>query len=97
MLMLMYVHRGVLPVELVAPVYTFGAPAVFCEGVATGCQTNCGEDYAQAGTPADIDVALEWCAVDCSVFTVALQSQFVCSLLLAAGRHRRRPPLLHSS
>ena len=37
LLMLMYVRRGVLPKAAVSPVYTFGAPAVFCEGGA-----NCG-------------------------------------------------------
>ena len=30
--MLMYLRRGVLPPVAVSPVYTFGAPAVFCEG-----------------------------------------------------------------
>ena len=32
LLMLMYVRRGVLPKSAVSPVYTFGAPAIFCEG-----------------------------------------------------------------
>lgn len=31
-LMLLFVSRGVLPATAVAPVYTFGAPAVFCQG-----------------------------------------------------------------
>ncbi|KAL4443837.1 hypothetical protein ABPG75_011574 [Micractinium tetrahymenae] len=35
-LMLMYVRRGVLPKSAVSPVYTFGAPAIFCEGGAGG-------------------------------------------------------------
>jgi hypothetical protein len=37
LLMLMYVRRGVLPPSALAPVYTFGAPAVLCEGGAGGC------------------------------------------------------------
>lgn len=32
LLMLMYVRRGVLSQESLATVYTFGAPAVFCQG-----------------------------------------------------------------
>ena len=32
LLVLMYLRRGVLPPVAVSPVYTFGAPAVFCEG-----------------------------------------------------------------
>jgi hypothetical protein len=43
LLMLMYVHRGVLPISAVAPVYTFGAPAVFCEG-GLGGQCACGDE-----------------------------------------------------
>ena len=40
-LMLMYVRRGVLPISAVSPVYTFGAPAVFCEGSAGGGSCAC--------------------------------------------------------
>lgn len=32
LLMLMYLRRGVLPAVAISPVYTFGAPAIFCEG-----------------------------------------------------------------
>lgn len=32
LLMMMYKYRGVLPQTAIAPVYTFGAPAIFCEG-----------------------------------------------------------------
>ncbi|DBA66452.1 TPA: hypothetical protein ACH3X2_002429 [Trebouxia sp. C0005] len=32
LLMMMYKHRGVLPQTAIAPAYTFGAPAIFCEG-----------------------------------------------------------------
>lgn len=32
---MMYKHRGVLPQAAIAPVYTFGAPAIFCEGCCT--------------------------------------------------------------
>ncbi|KAF8057126.1 PLIP1 [Scenedesmus sp. PABB004] len=34
LLMLLLVHRGVLPASAVATVRTFGAPAIFCEGAA---------------------------------------------------------------
>lgn len=36
--MMMYKHRGVIPRAAIAPVYTFGAPAIFCEG---GCMNAC--------------------------------------------------------
>ncbi len=36
-LMLMYTRRGVIPVQAVSPIYTFGAPAVFCEASACSC------------------------------------------------------------
>lgn len=48
LLMLMYVRRGVLPKSAISPVYTFGAPAVFCEGGATGGASGC-DDCSQAG------------------------------------------------
>jgi hypothetical protein len=37
LLMMMYLKRGVLSAENLAPVYTFGAPAIFCEGAAGSC------------------------------------------------------------
>lgn len=37
LLMMMFLKRGVLRAENLAPVYTFGAPAIFCEGAAGGC------------------------------------------------------------
>jgi Lipase (class 3) len=37
LLMMMFLKRGVLSAENLAPVYTFGAPAIFCEGAAGGC------------------------------------------------------------
>lgn len=37
LLALMYVRRGVLPRKALTPVYTFGAPAVFCEADACSC------------------------------------------------------------
>lgn len=45
--MMMYKHRGVLPQTAIAPVYTFGAPAIFCEGACCGARDNtasCGID-----------------------------------------------------
>ncbi len=39
LLMMMYKYRGVLPQSAIAPVYTFGAPAIFCEGACcNACQ-----------------------------------------------------------
>ena len=32
LLLVMYLRRGVLPAVAASPAYTFGAPAVFCEG-----------------------------------------------------------------
>lgn len=36
LLMLMFLHRGVLPHSAVSPTYTFGAPAIFCEASGPG-------------------------------------------------------------
>jgi hypothetical protein len=36
LLMLMFCHRGVLQPEQISPVYTFGSPAVFCDGAVGG-------------------------------------------------------------
>ena len=36
LLMLMFLRRGVLPPVALSPAYTFGAPAVFCEGTEPG-------------------------------------------------------------
>lgn len=44
-LMLMFVRRGVLPLSAISPVYTFGAPAVFCEG-SRGCDCPSSTDSA---------------------------------------------------
>ncbi len=49
LLMLMLKHRGVLRAEQVAPVYTFGAPAIFCEGGgACGCSGQGQQQLQQA-------------------------------------------------
>lgn len=41
LLMMMYKYRGVLPQTAIAPVYTFGAPAIFCEGACcSACDTS---------------------------------------------------------
>jgi hypothetical protein len=37
LLMLMYVRRGVLRPQQVAPVYTFGSPGIFCDGALGAC------------------------------------------------------------
>jgi hypothetical protein len=36
LLMLMFLHRGVVPVSAISPTYTFGAPAIFCEASGPG-------------------------------------------------------------
>jgi len=36
LLMLMFLRRGVLPPVALSPTYTFGAPAIFCEGTEPG-------------------------------------------------------------
>lgn len=51
-LMMMYVRRGVLPPSAISPVYTFGAPAVFCEGAAGACACQAGGGQG-AGAAAD--------------------------------------------
>ena len=43
LLMLMFLRRGVIPAVALAPVYTFGSPAIFCEaGPGTGCACKVG-------------------------------------------------------
>lgn len=49
-LLLMYVRRGVLPISAVSPVYTFGAPAVFCEGGAGGGACACRTGSSSGGS-----------------------------------------------
>lgn len=41
LLVMMYVHRGVISPVNLAPTYTFGAPAVFCEGSCCGSGETC--------------------------------------------------------
>ena len=36
LLMLMFLHRGVIPISGISPTYTFGAPAIFCEASGPG-------------------------------------------------------------
>lgn len=36
LLMLMFLHRGVIPISAISPSYTFGAPAIFCEASGPG-------------------------------------------------------------
>lgn len=51
LLMLMFRHRGVLLPQQIAPVYTFGAPALFCDGALGGCSAcNIGADGTEACT-----------------------------------------------
>jgi hypothetical protein len=37
MLMIMFRRKGVLGPQQIAPVYTFGAPAIFCDGALGAC------------------------------------------------------------
>lgn len=46
LLALMFRHRGVLPLDRLATLYTFGAPAVFCE-----CGSSVGGGCGEAGAP----------------------------------------------
>lgn len=46
MLMLMFFHRGILQSSNLAPVHTFGSPAVFCGG--ESCSGNCPVDGEEA-------------------------------------------------
>ena len=49
LLMLMFRHRGVLLPQQIAPVYTFGAPALFCDGALGGCNAcSIGPDGSEA-------------------------------------------------
>ena len=51
--MMMYKYRGVLPQSAIAPVYTFGAPAIFCEGVCCApCSADTGLCSAEPTQPA---------------------------------------------
>lgn len=56
LLVMMYVHRGVISPVNLAPTYTFGAPAVFCEGACCGGSENCdASDFSPP--PRGIDAA----------------------------------------
>ena len=48
LLTLMYRRRGVLLPQQIAPVYTFGSPAIFCDGALGGCSGGCGAGAAAA-------------------------------------------------
>lgn len=48
LLTLMYRRRGVLLPQQIAPVYTFGSPAIFCDGALGGCSGGCGTGAADA-------------------------------------------------
>ncbi len=64
LLMLMFLHRGVLPHSAVSPTYTFGAPAIFCEACGPGgtCAVNTGPTLAlpnqRVSAPASSEVGL---------------------------------------
>jgi hypothetical protein len=49
LLMLMFRARGVLTADQVAPTYTFGSPAIFCEGALRAC--GCGAAGCEGGCP----------------------------------------------
>ena len=50
LLMMMFKHRGVLPATAIAPVYTFGAPAIFCDGGACSLPTSVEASEAAASS-----------------------------------------------
>ena len=51
--MMMYKYRGVLPQSAIAPVYTFGAPAIFCEGACCApCEADTGLCSVEPAQPA---------------------------------------------
>eukprot|EP00884_Botryococcus_braunii_P006720 jgi/Botrbrau1/16049/Bobra.7_2s0023.1 len=57
MLMLMYIRRGVVPPTAFDPTYTFGAPAIFCEG-GSGCGPCAGGNSLEEDNdtcPGDVD------------------------------------------
>ena len=59
LLLLMYVHRGVLKPEEVAPIYTFGSPAIFCECCSgkSCCSMSMSENKAPERAPKRADQA----------------------------------------
>ncbi|BDA46183.1 probable phospholipase A1 PLIP3, chloroplastic [Coccomyxa sp. Obi] len=61
LLMLMFLHRGVLPHSAVSPTYTFGAPAIFCEACGPGgtCALNTGPPLAQPNQRASASASSE--------------------------------------
>lgn len=51
LLLVMYLRRGVLPAVATSPTYTFGAPAVFCEGGCSGHDACCPPDTDGSEVP----------------------------------------------
>lgn len=91
LLMLMFVRRGVIPKACLSPVYTFGSPAIFCEGAAGGgcgpCATECSGGPGQSGQSAWGCVGGEW-GVE-GQGKRSLCGLILLLLLLLVGRGRR--------
>ncbi len=90
LLVLMYLRRGVLPPVAVSPVYTFGAPAVFCEG-----DCACGVDGPGPGRCSSIASVRRSCCAwvpicDVSSLMTAMPGSF-------SGRTRDISDLKHAS
>lgn len=51
LLMLMFLHRGVIPISAISPTYTFGAPAIFCEASGPGGTCALGTSAAPKSLP----------------------------------------------
>jgi hypothetical protein len=96
LLMALYVHRGVLQQHNVAPVHTFGAPAVFCHGAGSYTQedscTSCSLSCQMAGRndtvphPQVGPCLLCYCCATCCDASCAPCA--IGQLALACGSHR---------
>lgn len=100
LLMLLMVHRGDLPVANVATVYTFGAPAVFCEGAngspptpgsCQSCSLPCEHRKAAAATSSATDSLLSKLELPADAVVNVIMTRdivpraFVCDYTLVAG------------
>lgn len=94
LLTLMFRHRGVLHPEQIGPVYTFGSPAVFCDG-ALGGWGPCSQQ--QPGSEADsctlVSAVLFWAVVNAPACGSGEWSHLL-QLCVAEGSGRRRVVLL---
>ena len=92
LLMLMFVRRGVLPRTCLAPTYTFGSPAILCEGAAVGCCS--GVDGSNCGRKLGGGILAQLGLPDCAVRNVMMHKDivpraFACDYTLVADLLRR--------